>query len=269
MAQIGKRAQQRRNWQLSVGVLLLIIVIAVVTGGMVYLATSETPILNQENLCPADGPSGHFVLLVDKTDPLTFTQKHAFMVTLRELIEKQVPKGYMLSVFVLGEDFKTTAEPIVELCNPGTGSDKSEFTANLKKLRRQYEDKFLQPLLKQIEYLVAAQPAKASPIFEMLQLIGINSFRKHDIKGERRLIIMSDMLHNTQQFSMYNDSLDFATFTSSDYGRKTQPELQGIEVELHYLINTPHLQTKRNLKFWEDYFNNAGARIVAVRLLGG
>jgi len=42
-----------------------------------------------------------------------------------------------------------------------------------------------------------------------------------------------------------------------------------VEVELHYLMNAPQLQTKRNLKFWEDYFNKAGARIVAVRPLEG
>ena len=46
-------------------------------------------------------------------------------------------------------------------------------------------------------------------------------------------------------------------------------ELRDVEVELHYLMNTPHLQTNRNLQFWIDYFNKAGARIVAVRPLEG
>ena len=234
-----------------------------------YYMMSRPPSLNQKNLCPADGPVGHIVLLVDMTDPLSFTQKEAFLLTLRELIEKRTPKGYLLSVFMLGADFKENAAPIEELCNPGTGADRSELTANIKRLRRQYEEKFLKPLSKRTENLVASKPAKFSPIFEMVQLVGIKAFRKHDIKGERRLMIISDMLQNTPQLNMYNNPPDFSIFAASDYGRKTQPELQGVEVEIHYLINTPNVQTKRNLMFWEEYFNKAGARVVEVRSLGG
>ena len=77
MAQIGKRARQRRNWQLLFAVLLLVVTLTTVAG-IAYYMTSRPPGLNPKNLCPAGGPSGHFVLLVDKTDPLTFIQKSAF-----------------------------------------------------------------------------------------------------------------------------------------------------------------------------------------------
>ncbi len=143
------------------------------------------------------------------------------------------------------------------------------MTANLRKLRRQYEERFLEPLNKQAEGLVSAEPAKYSPIFEMLQMVSINSLRKHDVRGERELIIFSDMLHNTPQFSMYKGAADFAAFAGSDYGRKLTLDLRDVRVELNVLINSPQLQTKRNLAFWEAYFNKAGARIVAVRPLEG
>lgn len=267
MGRLGSRAKQRDKQQLLFAAAIVCIIILIASA--LYYFSKSPPCLNKMTLCPSEGPKGHFVLLVDKTDPLNFTQKQAFMTILRELIEQRTPEGYLVSVFALDEDFKTTADPLIELCNPGTGAGKSEYTANLKRLRRQYEDKFLGPLLKQAESLVAAQPAKVSPIFEMLQLVGINAFRRHNVKGERRLIIMSDMLHNTPQFSMYRGLDDFESFAASDYGRKAQPELRGVDVELHYLINSPKLQTRRNLKFWEDYFNKAGARIVAVRPLEG
>ena len=209
------------------------------------------------------------MLLVDKTDILSFTQKEAFSITLRDIVEKRTPEGYLLSLFVLGEDFKDNAKPLVELCNPGTGADKNELTANLKQLKKQYQERFLDQILGKSDMLIAATPAKASPIFEMLQLVSINGFRKHSVNGEKRLIIMSDMLHNTPQFSMYKGPVDHQTFTASDYGRKSYLELQDVEVEIHYLMNTPQLQTKRNVKFWEDYFNKAGARIVAVQPLEG
>ena len=103
----------------------------------------------------------------------------------------------------------------------------------------------------------------------MLQLVGINAFQNHDVHGERHLIVMSDMLQNTPQFSMYHGALDFASFARSDYGRKVQAQLPGVEVELDVLVNTPALQTRRNLKFWEDYFEKAGAHVVRVDPLEG
>lgn len=263
MAQVGRRARQRQTRDIILATLTLLVVITVLAGA-VYFLWNRPEGLDKTTLCPAKGPTGHYVLLVDKTDPLTFTQKEAFSALLRELVERRIPEGTMLSVFVLGEDFKENAKPLVELCNPGTGAGKSELTDNLKHLKRRYQERFLEPLLQESEMLVGSKPAKASPIFEMLQMVGINAFRKVDVSGERHLIIMSDMLHNTPQFSMYKGTVDYATFAVSDYGRKSQAELHDVQVELHYLINTPQLQTKRNLKFWEDYFSKAGARIVAV-----
>ena len=268
MARLGRRARQRRTRDIVVGTGIFAFIAVVIAGAAFYMLTRPKP-LDPNSLCPASGPAGHYVLLVDKTDPLTFTQSQAFSVMLHELIEKRVPVGYLFSVFVLGEDFKENAAPLIELCNPGSGEGKSELDSNLKKLKAQYERNFVEPLLSQSSALLAIQPAKWSPIFEMLQLVGINGFRKHDVKGERRLIIMSDMLHNTVNFSMYKGPVDYAGFAASSYGRKAQLELPNVEVEIHYLINSPQLQTKRNLQFWEEYFTKAGARIVAVRPLEG
>lgn len=268
MTKLGRRARQRKNQLLIYGIFLSLVVIAVLVSIGLYLTTKK-PGLNATTLCPAEGPLGHYVLMVDKTDPLTFTQRQAFNVLLRDIAEKRTPEGYLLSVFVLGEDFKENARPLVEVCNPGTGSDKSDFTANLKKLRRKYEGQFLAPILGQTDELIAKQPSKSSPIFEMLQLIAINGFRTHDVRGERRLFLLSDMLHNTPQFSMYRGILDFQSYSSSEYGRKTQLSLEGVDVELRYLINTPQFQTKRNQLFWEEFFNKAGARVVAAQPLEG
>ena len=268
MATLGRRAKKRRRNDYLLGAGIFSIILAVVVG-FIYHAMTRPKALNPETLCPAGGPQGHYVLLIDKTDPLNFTQKQAFSVVLKEFIEKKVPEGYLVSVFALGEDFKENATPLVELCNPGDGSNKSEFDANPQKLKAQYHSKFAGPMMKLSESLVATQSAKWSPIFEMLQLVGINGFRKQDVNGERRLIVMSDMLQNMPQFTMYKGPVEYSAFAASDYGKKAQPELTDVSVELHYLMNSPQLQTKRNLKFWEDYFNKAGARIVAVRPLEG
>lgn len=268
MSRKGSRAKAQQNKEIIKGILISLFCLTIVgIGGYVYLQRPDS--VDKVTLCPAEGPLAHYVLLVDKTDPLNFTQKQAFNVIIQELIEKRIPEGALFSVFVLGENFTENSAPLIELCNPGTGADKNKYTSNLQRLQAQYRKKFVEPLLKQSESLVSTQPSKESPIFEMLQLVGINAFRKHSIQGERRLILMSDMLHNTQQFTMYKGAVDFTQFASSDYAKKRQLELPGVQVEVHYLMNSPQLQTKRNLKFWEEYFNKAGARIVEVRPLEG
>jgi hypothetical protein len=225
--------------------------------------------IEKDRLCPASGPAGQVVLLVDKTDPLSFTQKQAFEALLNKLASEQVPTGYLLSVFVLGGDYKSNPKPIFSRCNPGDGADANALTSNLTHLRKRFEDKFRQPVLGLAGKLQTATSEKYSPILEMLDMTAINGFRAEDVKGPRRLIIVSDMLHNTSEYSMYRETPDFQSFANSDYGRKTHTDLKGVEVEIQYLMNTPRLQTRRNLKFWEDYFTSTGARVVEVKILEG
>jgi hypothetical protein len=208
-------------------------------------------------------------VLVDKTDPLNFTQSAAFRRMFEDLVDHRVAPGHLMSVFALGEDYTRTATPLIELCNPGRGEGKSDLTANTRKLQVQFRERFRERLLEQTEALISAAPGRSSPIFEMLQLVAINAFRKHAVEGPRRLIIVSDMLHNTAGYSMYQGQPDFDAFAASDYGRRTGADLNGVEVELHYVLNAPRLQTRRQLLFWESWFRRSGARIAAVRPLEG
>ncbi len=268
MSRYGTKAKRRDTVTWVAGGALLVVTAAVIVW-VIYTQVSRDPPLDKITMCPASGPRGHIVLLVDKTDPLSFTQRQAFSVSIKELVETQVPEGHLLSIFVLGEKFENSAVPLIELCNPGSDVGKSELSANLKRLRSQYEERFVRPLEDVAKALVAEEPAGASPVFEMLQLVGINGFRKHSVKGPKRLVIVSDMLHNTSQFSMYTGPADFDQYEALDYAKRSQAELKDVFVELHYLMTTPRLQTRRNLLFWERYFERAGARLSAVRRLEG
>lgn len=268
MATYGRRAQRRRTKELVLGTVALLAIVVVVAS-VSYYNLSRPPALSAATMCPASGPTGHYVLLVDKTDPFKFIQRQDFDVVLQGLLARRIPEGYLLSVFALDEDFKTTAEPLIEACNPGTGADKSEFDANPKKLQEQFDDRFLGPVSKVAVALVGSKPAATSPIFEMLQLVSINGFRKHAVKGERRLIIVSDMLHNTPELSMYKGAVEYTSFASTGYAKRLNLDLPNVAVEIHLLMNSPILQTKRLTKFWEDYFEKAGARVVSVRPMAG
>jgi hypothetical protein len=267
MAKVSRAEERRRRRNYVVATVVGLVAAAAFSGAAYFMASQPGEL--DARMCPAKGPVGHTVVLIDTTDPFTFTQRQAFSVLFKDLVRQQTPEGYLLSVFVLGERFEENAKAVVELCNPGSGAGKNQFTTTLEKLRRTYEEGFLQPLEAQAEKLARSEPAKFSPILEMLQLASINGFRKEAIKGEHRLVLVSDMLHNTPQFSMYKPVPEYAAFAASAYGQKTQLRLDNVKVDLHYLMNSPALQTRRNLQFWEEHFTKAGARIVAVRPLEG
>ena len=136
-------------------------------------------------------------------------------------------------------------------------------------LQRQFQEQFRAPMLKLADELQATKPGNTSPVFEMLQLVSINSIAKQAVDGPKRLIIVSDMLHNTPEYSMYRKHEDFKAFQSSDYSRRLNTDFAGARVELHYIMNTPHLQTRRQLLFWEEYFKNSNGLLAAVRPLEG
>ncbi len=252
-----------------IGSFLLCIVVAVISGIAYYLFNNQQQTLDKTTLCPSTGANAHTVILIDKTDPLNFVQKKAFQVLIENMIKEQIQQGELLSVYALGEDFTANDKPLIELCNPGDGSDKSELTANVKRLKQQYEERFLEPILNVANELTNIEASKYSPIMEQIQMVAINSFQKLNIQGEKKLIIFSDMLQNTSSYSMYKSNLKYEDFSKLTYAQKVKPDLKNVKIELHYLMNSPKHQTNRHLHFWEYFFDAAGARITFVRPLEG
>jgi hypothetical protein len=219
--------------------------------------------------CRSSGPAGHVVLLVDKTDPFTRTQRLAFIDLLREIGATRVAKGELLSVFVLGESVDSAVEPVFERCNPGNAQDASKWNANPERLRRNYEDTFLKPLAGVAAHIEGERPAPVSPIMEMLQLVAINGFRRNDVRGPRRLIVVSDMLQNTAEYSHYRGDVSFERFRARPYFQRVRVDLSEVAIELRYLMHAPAIQNRGHAKFWEDYFRELGASLMAIKLVEG
>lgn len=208
-------------------------------------------------LCPSNGPSDHYVVLIDNTSPFPFNQKAALSQRIKTLVFSKVPEGALVSVFLLGEDYKRHDAPIFEKCKPAQWKDDMKFTASKKLFEKDYNERFAKPLDAVIQQISLDQKAKTSPIFEMLQLVGIKGFERVNVQGERHLIIYSDMVANMPQFSMYNTKLPtYKEFSNTPYGRDaTTQTLEGAVVTINVLAAEPAAAsyTKRS-EFWERYF---------------
>lgn len=254
-------SQEESSKGFYIGALVLALAALGVVGFFAHAHLTRTPQDDKKTLCPAAGPLGHVVVLVDRSDPMTFTQRKSFSVVYRELVA-QVPRGHLLSLYALGDDFMASAEPLMELCNPGDGRDASNFDDNPGQRKRTYEKQYLKPFLEREEDLVTERPGNASPILEMVQLASITGFRKHGVAGEKRLVIVSDMIQNTPHLNMYKGLPDHAAFTQTPYGIKSRADLQDVKVEFRMLMNTPAIQTERLLDFWKSHLRQSGGRLV-------
>lgn len=263
-------ASKRRDHKNKVlGGLLILASIAIVSAASYFSLISDKNPLDKKTLCPLSGPTGQVILLVDKTDPLTFIQKEAFLSFLGEFGKSIVKEGELFSVFALDEDYQKNPEPIFEMCNPGQGDTKSVWTENPEKYKRDYNKKFIKPMNELADTLMTAKPGTTSPILEMLQLVSINGFKAHEVKGPKRLYVFSDMLINTPSYSHYHGNVDYDVFINSPLSSKFKLDLDKVSVEIRYLINSPTIQTRKHLLFWEKLFSDSGAHISAVNIVEG
>jgi hypothetical protein len=250
-----------------IAVLIAIIGTVFLGAGYMFMNRSKAP--DKATLCPADGPVGHYVVLVDNTDPYNFIQREAFIQRLQNLADRDVPEGALLTVYALGENFADHANPVFQRCNPGSATGKSEFNANPKRIQKRYEKDYRQPLTEVAQSLLTEKPGNHSPIFEMLQLVSIKGFKSNNVNGPKRLYVFSDMLANTQEFSMFRTLPKFEDFKNSAYGNKSLTDFSGVSVQLSFLMNYHTKQTRAHVSFWEQYFEQTGGSLVAVDKVEG
>ncbi|WP_274923635.1 hypothetical protein [Pseudomonas aeruginosa] len=83
-------AEKKRRQELRT-IALLVIVLLSMAGGIGWYFLQRPTAIDKLTLCPASGPLGHYVVLVDNTDPYNFIQRQAFAQGLKSLARKGVP----------------------------------------------------------------------------------------------------------------------------------------------------------------------------------
>lgn len=260
-----QKRKTRNNILFSVFFFSLVIA-GIVTA--VWWNLQKKPGLDPVTLCPSQGPEGHHIVLIDRTDPFNLAQKTSLDIFVKHLVET-MPPGQLLSVYVLGDDFKSNTQPLLALCNPGDGQEKSELTANLKALKQQYVKHFIEPMLSVTEGMMGANPASESPILEMLQLVNLNSVQKQTVNGSVRLYVISDMLQNSKALTMYGKPVSFETYASSYAASKLFVDFSAVNVEVHLVNSSPRTLNPSLMDFWKAYFEKAHVKSLSFHAFSG
>ena len=261
---------ERNTWIL--GIVIASIAVVVLGVGIYFFVSGDKNEFDPVTGCPiVDGqisPHSQMVVIVDETDTLTPIQSDSLKVALKNLVNNELTEGSLLSIYTITEDFSTSRKPVFEACKIRDGSHANQFTENERKLKRRFETFFKAPLSNLISQITEKnEPAKSSPIMEVVQSVSVNSMQKW-ATPETRLIIFSDMLHHTPGFSLYQTKPSFAAFKGTAYAAQVKTMLNGASVDLYYFVNNPKFQGQNNVTFWRDYFRSTGAKVESVIPLG-
>lgn len=241
----------------SIGAMVLV---GIVVGSLMLRAGSTR--IDKVNGCPTNGYDSITVVLVDLTDPVSPIQAAALRNALID-IRDSVPKYGRLEVYPLEPTTEHVIEPLFIACSPGNAKDvTSTLYGNPELADRIWHKKFANRLDGVVDRIRKLPDSQESPILEGIQSVSVTAFgdRLAEHAKDKRLIVISDMLHNTHDLSMYKTIPTFPAFKTTSYHARVWQSLRDVSVDVYIIArDTRHDVQKPPLYvFWVDYFEDAG-----------
>ena len=265
-----KQATKRKN---LLGV-LLIVAVSCIVGFLAffrYELKSSQILYDPNTLCPIDTASPKYVALVfDKSDTYNKVQQHFLRRFFSKFKTRLVP-GTQVSIYVIDNMKDKQISPDFVVCAPRTGDDANAFYENPRLIRQRWKSQFEQPLDSAIEGFLQPGKSDFSPIMEILQIISLSAFPPIEGSTEKQIILISDMLHHTPEWSHYRGQMDFSVLQKSIYFQRINTDLQNAEVNILYVrrAGMEKLQNKRHAFFWADYIEAIGGRVTLIEKIDG
>ncbi|MBD9529701.1 hypothetical protein [Paracoccus sp. PAR01] len=265
--------RSRRGGGAGSGKTILLVALAAVmvvgVGGLFWWSnrTARASALDPETLCPEAGPAGMTAILMDLTDPLSHAQASQLLAWLEKEVD-DAPRGTQFTMGVVSEDLANFhATPA--LCKPQDKASASSLTQNPELIGRRYDELFLKPLEANIRELTTATAAKHSPIMESLQSLVADTPGFVTFEGPRRIVLVSDLLQNSEALSFYRGG-NWDSFRKSPGYQRLGSTLTEAEVAI-YQVPRP-LEGVRDPvvleDFWLRYFERQGSHKPAYKRLG-
>jgi len=250
----------------------LVLLLLAVGGSALYYLSKKSEKSDPGTLC-VEGrpPSEILVLLIDASEGFSEPQRKDLQNRFERVLDGVPPAG-LVELYAVDRSGAAFTEPLVHLCNPGTGADLNRLYQN-PALAAQRWKRFRDTLQVVFNRELDLKTAPSSPIFEAVQAAAIRSFGnpRYD-NSPKRLLVVSDLIqHMPGKLSMYSGLPEFAAFATTPYFSKVRSNLDGVSVTIYYIERRDHaVQGIRHVQFWEDFFTTQGAQVDLVdKLYGG
>lgn len=241
--------------------------IAILLGGGGYgaykVVTKRS--VDRATSCPTDHYDSVTAVLVDLTDPITPIQAAALHNVLLK-VRNDVPKYGRLEIYPLTPTSTSTITPLFVGCSPGSAREiESRMTGTPELADRVWHTKFASKVDEVAEELLKTPEAKYSPIFEAIQSVAVTAFGSPMAENAqaKRLLIISDLIQHTTEFSLYQGAPPFDQVKDSQYFQRIRPSLRGADVDVSLILRETRKDILKPtfLAFWSGYFKKGGGQL--------
>lgn len=207
----------------------------------------------------AETPARSSVILLDYSDSVATQTRDEILARATAWISDSVKEGEMVSIFTVDNSASRNLVPRFSRCKPPR--EGNELYQNTKKIEKDFTELFSQPL----NEILSTSPGRSdeSPIAQTIIDLSLSRFLS--AADTNALLVFSDMLENTESFSLYKCSSPesaVAEFRSSRQGALPRPSYENLRVSLHLVprLGTPQTTVQCRDHFWQWFFgDNSGA----------
>lgn len=211
-------------------------------------------------------------IVIDTTDALTRTERAQILQEV-ERIRDRTPTTSLLEVYRISDRSSDTVAPLLALCNPGDGEDLNELYQNPVLARERWNTEFRERLETALLEILDAPSVPQSPLMESLRALSAEQINRPEFDtSEKRLVVFSDLLQHTSQYSQYTTpNQTFDAFKATGRFEGFQADLRGVSVSIFYITRarTRRLQNMEHVEFWTGYFDACGASVEYVKKILG
>ena len=209
----------------------------------------------------------HTAIIIDKTDEYSEQQAGLIAAVIRRSRDR-LEVGERFTLFELDQFGQFDPRGEFSLCNPGRGDQVNALFRNPEQIEERFNEKFNRPLETLLEDLVVPKEAPNSPVLEALARLG-QTEAFSDRAPRRRIVIVSDMLQNSDVFTAYGgggalpeglpESLTVADATMRRFG----DSLNGVALEIRLIPRQRYVDMQRGaLKaYWDEVFRELGVSV--------
>lgn len=256
-----QNASRRRLKEHQQGILLLAIAVIIACGfaGAYLFALNKHASIDHQTFCKKGGIDEVSVVLIDHTDHFNDVQSAELKRELKS-IAKNIPQNSWLKLIAVSTDPSSLLKEEPPFCNPGDETTVSDVTGNKNLAKSLYEKRYKSKIDEMLASILLTNVQNSSPIMEAIQAASVTTFKSEDAPAVKKLIIVSDLLQHTDEFSMYREIPDFKDFRNLPYWNKINTDLEDVEVHVFVIRRdgADELQNTKLIKFWADYFSAQG-----------
>lgn len=259
-----RRSRQKKKQRNQAILNFVLAGIAVAIIGFAFYALQPAP-YDEITLCEiSDELPPHTAVIIDKTDEYNAQQADLIAAIIRRTSER-LEIGERFSLFELDENGQFDPRGEFSYCNPGRGNQVNPLFQNPEQMEQRFNEKFGSRLEATLQDLVEPKEAPNSPVLEALARLG-QTEAFSDLAPARRIVIISDMLQNSDVFTAYGgggsmpDTMPSALDVSDTVLRRFGDSLNGVSLEIRLIPRDRYVDMQRGaLKaYWDDVFRELG-----------